>query len=585
MSTSSPGTSGGDPPTPLPPTPPSTDDARFANGLPDNADAEARLAFFKYCLSTYRRMDWTDKTLSEYFADDFKPFTLEHMNAIPNNDRRVMRDLLRKRGVFVRKGRGVLIADALYEVVQTDVPWPDGESTDVDPPGGDDNSRRGDQPSRTPNKDDDANSNSQRKPAGPNGNSGGSSNGISNLAKAYHFDADRYSGMPTDNFDRKLCLFHERCQQSNVAADSKHLAFSIMLAGRARDFYFDNLRDKGLSFEELVAAVKRRFITAEHERTLVREWDSLSLNAIMSENVGKPRKHCLEELVGRMHALQSGLPSAYRNDEIFKNKLLNAVKDVESCRFAYFKPADTVEGLISDLHSSLAVEPSSKSSPAVDAHFIDRRFKGQRGRTPDGKGSHRKDLSCLVCHKKGCWSTNHSKEERIAALRKNRQVRQFLTTVSDSEGGDSAPVDEGDENRDLDDAQLEELEDLAGPALVVQIDVDVDDCDEDEQPTCYFATTDDDDNATAYIASARDAAVSHALTATFDNDSRYNDEFFYGVMIDTGCARASSGGLPQYRAYCRYIGQTENIDTSKTCLLYTSPSPRDLSTSRMPSSA
>ena len=33
------------------------------------------------------------------------------------------------------------------------------------------------------------------------------------------------------------------------------------------------------------------------------------------------------------------------------------------------------------------------------------------------------------------------------------------------------------------------------------------------------------------------------------------------------------------------IKQVETIDIPNTCLLYTSPSPRDLSTSRMPSSA
>lgn len=35
-------------------------------------------------------------------------------------------------------------------------------------------------------------------------------------------------------------------------------------------------------------------------------------------------------------------------------------------------------------------------------------------------------------------------------------------------------------------------------------------------------------------------------------------------MIDTGFARASSGGLLQYKSYCRHVGQAENIDTSKT---------------------
>ena len=58
--------------------------------------------------------------------------------------------------------------------------------------------------------------------------------------------------------------------------------------------------------------------------------------------------------------------------------------------------------------------------------------------------------------------------------------------------------------------------------------------------------------------------MSHALTTTLNNGSRYNEEYFYGVMIDTGCARASSGGLSQYRAYCRHIGKPESIDTSKT---------------------
>lgn len=87
-----------------------------------------------------------------------------------------------------------------------------------------------------------------------------------------------------------------------------------MLTGRARDYYFDNLRGKNLAFSDMTASVRRRFITAEHERTLVREWDNLSLRGTIAENVGKPRKFCLESLVSRMHELQSGLPHAYRND-------------------------------------------------------------------------------------------------------------------------------------------------------------------------------------------------------------------------------------------------------------------------------
>ena len=34
---------------------------------------------------------------------------------------------------------------------------------------------------------------------------------------------------------------------------------------------------------------------------------------------------------------------------------------------------------------------------------------------------------CFVCKKPGCWSTNRSKGERIAAFRKNKKLRAFLT--------------------------------------------------------------------------------------------------------------------------------------------------------------
>lgn len=104
------------------------------------------------------------------------------------------------------------------------------------------------------------------------------------------------------------------------------------------------------------------------------------------------------------------------------------VIDFEECRIAYFKPAYTVEGLISDMHLSLATEPKRYECPDSAAHFVDRRYKGQSARTPNRKGLH-----CIVCKKKRCWSTNHSKKERLDALHKHRKVRQLLTSTTDHE--------------------------------------------------------------------------------------------------------------------------------------------------------
>lgn len=99
----------------------------------------------------------------------------------------------------------------------------------------------------------------------------------------------------------------------------------------------------------------------------------------MSDHDDKPGKFFLELLVSRMHELQSGSSMTYRNDEIFRNKLLNVVKDVDACKLAYCKPADSAEELISDLHSLLTTE-STPQNPAVDAYFVDRKYRGQRER-------------------------------------------------------------------------------------------------------------------------------------------------------------------------------------------------------------
>lgn len=181
----------------------------------------------------------------------------------------------------------------------------------------------------------------------------------------------------------------------------------------------------------------------------------------MAENAGDPRKVCLEFLVSRMHELQSGLSEAYRNDEIFRNKLLNAVKNVDASKLAYYKPADSFEGLVSDLYS-LAVE-TTPASPAVDAHFLNRHYRGKSERysnTHDSGGNKqhnlgrsRDNLRCIVFHKEICWSTKHFKEERISALRRNERVRQFVTDVENKKS-EHAEDRYNDDDDDADDEQI-----------------------------------------------------------------------------------------------------------------------------------
>ncbi len=66
-------------------------------------------------------------------------------------------------------------------------------------------------------------------------------------------------------------------------------------------------------------------------------------------------------------------------------------------------------------------------------------------------------------------------------------------------------------------------------------------------------------NCTAYML---DCSASHSLTATMLPPRRYSTGVFYGIMIDTGCANASTCGKLQYLAYCTHVGVSPRIDQS-----------------------
>lgn len=78
---------------------------------------------------------------------------------------------------------------------------------------------------------------------------------------------------------KKIDLFQERCDKIDVPNNDFTREFSIMLNGDALEYYLDNLRQKNLSFIDLVQAMKDRFLTRERTRAFLREWDLLSLTA------------------------------------------------------------------------------------------------------------------------------------------------------------------------------------------------------------------------------------------------------------------------------------------------------------------
>lgn len=194
--------------------------------------------------------------------------------------------------------------------------------------------------------------------------------------------------------DRKFSIFEERCGQISLSIEDRSRELSIMLCGNARKFYFDVIKNKNLTLGELVQKTKERFQTKERVRNLLREWSTPSLTSILSVIVEKSNMECLELLITRIYYIQASPPKEYRNDNSLKNKLLNAVIDREDCQLAYFKPAEKVQGIIADLHSSLV---PVKKALQIDAMVVDRKFRRNK----------KKGRKFFVCKREGCWSTKH----------------------------------------------------------------------------------------------------------------------------------------------------------------------------------
>ena len=87
-----------------------------------------------------------------------------------------------------------------------------------------------------------------------------------------------------DNFDAELLLFGERCEQCGISNELRMTAFSIMLKGAARQFYFSCIKGKYFTYEEYVKLIRRRFLTPEKTRFLSQKFYSLTLKEVLKQN-------------------------------------------------------------------------------------------------------------------------------------------------------------------------------------------------------------------------------------------------------------------------------------------------------------
>jgi hypothetical protein len=132
-----------------------------------------------------------------------------------------------------------------------------------------------------------------------------------------------------------------------------------------------------------------------------------------------------------------------------------------------FRTSNSLAGLIDDLRSLITTWEKSNSGD-TNQFFTDRRYYSNRPnhsnhsnyhlrrpflsfRNKDGNEDRKK--RCFVCDKEGCWSSNHSKEEREESRKKfrakfsqrfDRYTRQYIANyeVVDDDTDDLDSIDE-----------------------------------------------------------------------------------------------------------------------------------------------
>ena len=73
----------------------------------------------------------------------------------------------------------------------------------------------------------------------------------------------------------------------------------------------------------------------------------------MDKNTEKSTVECLQILIKDLRHLQYGLNIKLRTDDFLYNKLITAYQEIKPYKYAYYKPINTVAGLINDLRSSI----------------------------------------------------------------------------------------------------------------------------------------------------------------------------------------------------------------------------------------
>ena len=130
-----------------------------------------------------------------------------------------------------------------------------------------------------------------------------------------------------------------------------------MLCGLALDHYYTNLKSNpfGVPFNKLCKATYNYFKGLEYRCDILTQWNVIKLQTIINKNPKRSTTECLQILIKDLWYLQHSLDIKLQTDNFLHNKLITACQEVEPCKYACYKPADILAGLINDLWSSIVM--------------------------------------------------------------------------------------------------------------------------------------------------------------------------------------------------------------------------------------
>ncbi|KAF9730181.1 hypothetical protein PMIN01_12114 [Paraphaeosphaeria minitans] len=256
---------------------------------------------------------------------------------------------------------------------------------------------------------------------------------------------NNYTGRPYDILADKAKVFRELCYRLGIPQDQYANIFPGILSDRASTYYLHNI-GPGLPWDELYDRLNRHFNTSVNHNQYWTDWTTLTFERYKRDNPAATSHEALEAMIDKLTLAQRALGQGFSGELQLHTTIVRACRGHPDLEQAMFNPKNTVEGLLSDLRASLQVAEDRKKSQFLqdseEVYYTDRRYNNpnrtrgsgpSRGRStfrPKGRGNFRSSSSrtkqkCFVCHKEGCWSTNHPPRDT------QRARRQYMSSYAD----------------------------------------------------------------------------------------------------------------------------------------------------------